>query len=208
MATYTPHQIKEKYGKIATKYDILEALPEFLGIARVRKNLFRKAQGNILEVAAGTGTNFSNYNNSVWLTAVDISPEMLSIAQKKAHKFKLNARFEVMDAHSLNFPDNSFDTVTSSLSTCTFTDPVKVLNEIARVCKPSGRIFLLEHGRSNKKWINKWLDKKEAAHAEIVGCHWNRDINQILSKAHLKVLSQKDYFFGILHAIEAVPLNT
>ena len=204
MISYSPIEIKEKYSKIASKYDLLEALPELLGLARIRKTLFQKAEGNVLEVAAGTGKNFSSYKKSITLTAVDISPNMLAVAQKKAKKFKLNAEFKVMDAHALDFPDNTFDTVTSSLSMCTFTDPVKVLKEMKRVCKPGGRILLLEHGRSSKKWINKFLDKKEAAHAETLGCHWNRDVDQILSEASIKILVHKNYFFGIFHSIEAV----
>lgn len=204
MISYSPSQIKEQYSKIASKYDILEALPELLGIARIRKALFQKAEGNVLEVAAGTGKNFSSYKKSITLTAIDISPDMLAVAQKKANKFKLNAEFKVMDAHALDFPDNTSDTVTSSLSMCTFTDPVKVLKEMKRVCKPGGRILLLEHGRSSKKWINKFLDKKEAAHAETLGCHWNRDILKILASTDMDIISHKDYFFGIFHSIEAV----
>lgn len=207
MISYSPNQIKEKYSKIASKYDMLEALPELLGIASIRKALFRKAEGNVLEVASGTGKNFSSYKKSISLTAVDISPDMLVVAEKKANKQKLKAHFKLMDAHALDFPDSSFDTVTSSLSMCTFTEPVKAVNEMMRVCKPGGRILLLEHGRSSKKWINKFLDKKEAAHAETLGCHWNRDIDQILSTAGIKILVHKNFFFGIFHSIEAVKGN-
>lgn len=203
MISYSPNQIKEKYRKVASKYDMMEALPELLGLGRVRQNLFRKAQGKVLEVAAGTGRNFSSYKNSIDLTAIDISPDMLAMAKMKADKYNLKAQFKVMDAHSLDFPDDSFDTVTSSLSVCTFTNPAMALSEMMRVCKPEGRILLLEHGRSNKKWINKWLDKTEAAHAEMVGCHWNRDIRQILEVSGIKVLRRKDYFFGIFLSIEA-----
>jgi ubiquinone/menaquinone biosynthesis C-methylase UbiE len=205
MVSYTPEQIRDRYCKVASKYDLLDALPEIFGLKRVRKNLFRKAKGNVLEVAAGTGKNFFSYDTSIRFTAIDVSPDMLAIAERKAGKYKLNAQFKVMDAHSLDFPNNSFDTITSSLSMCTFTDPAKAIEEIVRVCKPSGRILLLEHGRSSRNGINKWLDKNEAAHAEKLGCHWNKDIYQILSQTSLRILHHTDYLFSMFHSIEAEP---
>jgi len=111
----------------------------------------------------------------------------------------------LMDAHALDFPDRSFDTVTSSMSVCTFKDPVKAVNEMIRVCRPGGWILLLEHGKSSKKWINRFLDKKAAAHAQVLGCHWNRDIPHVLAHTNMDIISHKDYFFGIFHSIEANP---
>jgi ubiquinone/menaquinone biosynthesis C-methylase UbiE len=52
------------------------------------------------------------------------------------------------DAEALQFADNTFDTVISALSTCSFYDPLAALKEMQRVCKPDGRILLIEHGRS------------------------------------------------------------
>jgi len=54
-----------------------------------------------------------------------------------------------MDAQALEFPDDSFDTVISSFSTCTFPDPIAALHEMERVCTPDGEILLLEHRRSD-----------------------------------------------------------
>ena len=55
-----------------------------------------------------------------------------------------------MDAEHLAFKDGSFDTVVSTLGTCTFPDPVEALREMRRVCRPGGTVLLLEHGRSNR----------------------------------------------------------
>lgn len=49
-----------------------------------------------------------------------------------------------MDGATLAFPDDSFDAVISSLSTCTFPEPVAALREMSRVCKPDGRIRFLD----------------------------------------------------------------
>ncbi|MBI3583112.1 MAG: class I SAM-dependent methyltransferase [Nitrospinae bacterium] len=107
-----------------------------------------------------------------------------------------------MDAESLAFPDRSFDTVVSSLTLCTFSDPLAALNEMARVCRKDGRILLLEHGRSSHEWLGRWQDRKAKGHAEILGCHWNREPLNLIQQVGLKVYSIRRIFFGIFHLIE------
>ncbi len=57
---------------------------------------------------------------------------------------------------------------------CSCKDPVKVLQEMNRVCKPGGRILLLEHGKSTWDFWNNLLNKKAESHAQNWGCEWNR----------------------------------
>src|SRR6185369_13253838 len=111
-----------------------------LGVARLRKKLLSKAAGKILEVACGTGLNIPMFPAGSDITAVDLSPNMLEVASANAAQYGLNVNLAVMDAEHLEFPDGSFDTVVSTLSTCTFPDPVKALQEIKRVCRPNGLI--------------------------------------------------------------------
>ena len=106
----------------------------------MRKNLFREALGKVLEVAAGTGNNLRHYPKDCKITLVDLSRGMLKRASQKAGKQKLHVSIQEMDAESLGFSDNAFDTVVDSLSVCTLKQPVEALKEMARVCKPSGRI--------------------------------------------------------------------
>ena len=51
-----------------------------------------------------------------------------------------------MNAEHLPLPDESFDAVVDTMSLCTFPNPMATLKELARVCRPSGRVLLLEHG--------------------------------------------------------------
>ncbi len=200
-------EITENYNKYALWYDILEKIPEILGVNRIRKNLFRKAKGNVLEVAAGTGNNLRHYPKDCTITLIDLSRAMLKIASKKASRQKLEVSIQEMDAESLKFPDDAFDTVVDSLSLCTLTQPVQALREMARVCKPSGRMLLLEHGRSSKEGLARWQDKRAERHAKRFGCNWNRNILGLVGEANLEVVSSKLYFFGVFHAIEVKPTS-
>ncbi|MFQ5852614.1 MAG: class I SAM-dependent methyltransferase [Candidatus Binatia bacterium] len=163
---YPKKQILEKYEKFAPWYDLVEGVPDLLGLRKLRRRLLEKASGKVLEVAAGSGKNFPHYPRSCQLTAVDLSPAMLAIARKRAEKLGLNVDFEIMDAERLNFADRSFDTVANSLSLCTYPEPLMALQEMARVCRPDGRLLLLEHGRSDTGWLGRWQDKRADRHAE------------------------------------------
>lgn len=120
-----------------------------LGVARHRKQLMSKARGKFLDVACGTGPSFSMLPVASEVTAIDLSPQMLKVAQRKAKDLRLGVKIQVMDVQKLHFPGASFETVTSALSSCTFPDPVQTLREMKRVCRPDGLILLLEHGHSS-----------------------------------------------------------
>ena len=54
--------------------------------------------------------------------------------------------------------------------------------EMARVCRPDGRILLLEHGRAGWDWLDGILDRGESKHLRKWGCQWNRDIEAIVAQ--------------------------
>ena len=70
---------------------------------------------------------------------------------RKAHLF-------AMDAQQMAFPDNTFDTVVTSCVFCSVPDPLAGLREIRRVCKPQGRVVMLEHVRSGHPFIGPLMD--------------------------------------------------
>lgn len=201
----TSQEIRRKYAKFAPWYDWMEGIPEFLGVHRFRRELLQRVSGNVLEIAVGTGKNLRYYPSGCRIVAVDLSLEMLGVARKRAAGLKLNIPFSVMDAEALTFPDRSFDTVVSSLTLCTFPDPVAALREMARVCRLQGRILLLEHGRSNREWLGRWQDRRADRHAKPLGCHWNRQPLDLAAQAGLKLTAARRTFFGIFHILEVMP---
>ena len=202
---FTSEEISRKYDRFAPWYDCVEGIPDLLGLSRLRRRLLEKASGKVLEVAVGTGKNLRFYPPGCWITALDVSSEMLNVAKNRAAKLSMYVSFLLVDAEKLPFSDQSFDTVVSSLSTCTFPNPVTALREMARVCRTDGKILLLEHGRSNRAWLGRWQDRHADQFAKPLGCNWNREPLELAKDAHLKVIEARRNFFGVFHRIEAKP---
>src|SRR5215207_152435 len=198
----TASKVQNAYNEIAEQYEKKIWFDQhILGVARLRQKLLSKATGKILDVACGTGLNIPFFPAGSDITAVDLSPKMLEIARRNAIEHGLNVSLAVMDAERLEFPDASFDTVVSTLSTCTFPDPVKALQEMKRVCQPNGLILLLEHGHSNLPWLANFQDRNEYKHfQEHAGCRWNQDPLDLVQSAGIRVLKNKRSILGMFHS--------
>jgi ubiquinone/menaquinone biosynthesis C-methylase UbiE len=199
MAEPSASEIREKYDRMAKWYDALIPL-EWLGLGAIRRELLSKARGNVIEIAAGTGRNFRYYPPDTRVTAIDLSPAMLAIARQRA---KPNVRLAVMNAEALGFAAASFDTVISTLGLCTYPHPEAALREMARVCRPAGRILLIEHGRSNRPRIARFQDRHAAFHVSATCCHWNREPLELVHQAGLRVIASRRRLFGVVHIIES-----
>ena len=107
-----------------------------------------RAQGQVLEIAVGTGRNLPHHRDDIELTGIELSPQMLEIAKQRAKELGRKADFRLGDAQALDFPDASFDSVVCTLALCTLPDDRAAVAEAFRVLRPGGRFSLLEHVRS------------------------------------------------------------
>jgi ubiquinone/menaquinone biosynthesis C-methylase UbiE len=201
----TVNQLQDAYDEIAEGYEKRVWFDQhILGVARQRKRLMSKAHGKILDVACGTGLNFSFFPAASEITAIDLSERMLDAARRKAAALSLSIQTSVMDAEKLEFTDGMFDTVTSTLSTCTFPDPIQALRELKRVCRTGGLILLLEHGHSSLPWLANFQDRNVLPHyQQNAGCRWNQDPLELVKSAGLTIVDHKRFGLGMFHAITA-----
>lgn len=193
----------------ARDYQIGEWTREVLLGARAhRRTLFSRAGGTVLDVACGYGLNFAYLPNATRLSGVDCSPVMLGMARDHVRTLGLAVALSEGDAEALDFEDDTFDTVISALSTCSFLHPIVALHEMRRVCKPAGRILLLEHGRSNWEWLARYQDRRAPRMRTQTGCQWNQEPQALVQAAGLTIVHAQRSFFGILHSIEASPAKS
>lgn len=180
------------------------ARESFFGVGRMRRELFARAEGRVLDVGAGYGMNLAYLPGATHVTALDFSPSMLAMARQHAARLGVRADLVQGDAERLDFPDASFDTVISALSTCSFFNPVEALREMKRVVRPGGRVLLLEHGRSDWPWLGRYMDRQTISQIENGGCRWNQEPHELVKQAGLRILGARRRFAGVFHSIEAV----
>lgn len=173
-------------------------------MGRRRKWLMKQVEGNVLEVACGTGRNipYLNLDHVESITFVDSSEKMVMETQKKFRekfpKFK-NAAFAVGKAENLtDIASDSFkyDTIVEAFGLCAHEDPVQALKNMAKLLRPGGRIVLLEHGRSTWDSINNHLDFRADKRMKTWACRWNLDIGELVDDAGLDITFEKRVHLG------------
>jgi ubiquinone/menaquinone biosynthesis C-methylase UbiE len=168
-------KVRRSWDKQAHRYD--------KSIGFVERHLFgpghrewacSRATGDTLEVAVGTGLNLPHYPPGVTLTAIDLSPEMLAIAHGRAADTAVHVDLREGDAHRLEFPDGSFDSVVATYSLCNIPDPALAVREMSRVLRTDGCLILVDHIRSSVLPL-LWLQHAvELFTARIEGEHFTR----------------------------------
>jgi phosphatidylethanolamine/phosphatidyl-N-methylethanolamine N-methyltransferase len=145
MAEIEAHESK-LYSELAPLYDKIFSKLFYNRIERVIEDLDIPVGAKILEVGAGTGVAFPAYPGHCNVTGIDLAPDMLARAQRKIEEHGWShLKVMEMDALNLKFPDNTFDFVMAFHVVTVVPDPIRMIEECKRVCKPSGRIVILNH---------------------------------------------------------------
>lgn len=143
--------VKAAYGRYARIYDTVFGPVLQPGRKAVIEALRLRPGERVLEVGVGTGLSLPLYPDDVRVTGIDVSRDMLAKARARSAKRGLEnveALLE-MDAEAMGFPDASFDKVVAMYVVSVVEDPVRLLEELHRVCKPGGEIFLVNHVHSD-----------------------------------------------------------
>lgn len=201
----TERERHDVFDGLARKWDSTVRFDEMVaGIGRMRRRLIQHASGNVLEVAVGSGRNFTYYNSAKVksLTALDFSRGMLEVADgKRAALQPISLRLKLASSQKLDFEDCSFDTVIDTFGICSFEAPVQALQEMRRVVKEDGQVLLLEHGSSDWQWVQSLLNKGAQHHAEKFGCYPNRNIARLVREAGLYIETDERKHFGTTYLL-------
>ncbi len=145
-------QVATMFNNIAHRYDFLNHLLS-MGIDKIWRrraiNLIKNIPNpKILDIATGTGdlALAAMRLKPSSIVGLDISEEMLKVAQKKVDKKNLSQTITLMvgDSENIPFPDNEFDAITVAFGVRNFENLNKGLSEMSRVLKPGGKVVVLE----------------------------------------------------------------
>ncbi len=141
----------------------------------------------LLEVGVGTGLSLPLFPRNVEITGIDLSEKMLDIAKKRASDLKLkNVRLLKMDATKLDFPSQSFDRVFAAYFISTVPDPVSVVKEMKRVCKPGGYIVFLNHFQSEHP-VMGLIDKLYSPLCYRIGFRTDLNLRKLMKDTGLEI---------------------
>ena len=198
------NRTRQRYDRIAFFYDLMEAPLERIRFATWRPLIRNRIKGSkALEIGIGTGKNLNYYPDGIEITAVDFSSKMLKRARKRTDSLGLNVRLLEMDVQNLAFPDNCFDTVFATFVFCSVPAPVQGLRELRRVCKPDGRLLLLEHVRPGNRILGILSDAINPIIVRMMGANVNRRTVDSIKEAGWHIQSDKHLSSDIVRFIEA-----
>jgi len=172
-----PYQLKKQIREIKENYFI----PSLNGL-----------KGNVLEIGYGTGDNLQFYNyNECTVYAIDKSDKSSTLKQTVNQK-KGKLLLQKGNAEKLHFQNEFFDTVISSFVLCSVDSVSKAIQEITRVLKSNGKLILLEHIKSDNKYIiltQEVLTKIQNYFS--IDCHFNRDPRKFIKNDTFDITKEK-----------------
>src|SRR6059036_3982694 len=183
------HFVERVYEKLASVYDFVFGPTLHPGRVHAIQRMGIKPGDRVLEVGVGTGINAGLYPRNCAVTGIDLSDSMLEKARDRvARKGVRNVRLMQMDAANLKFPDDTFDIVYAPYVISVVPDPVAVAREMRRVCRPGGRIIILNHFRS-KNPVMAWFERIISPFTVHIGFKSDLDLPAFVAQAELKPLS-------------------
>ena len=181
--------VAKVYENLASVYDLVFGPTLHPGRIEAIRKMKIQPGDSVLEVGVGTGINLSMYPSSCAITGVDLSAPMLNKAHERILNKRLrNCRVMEMDAAQMAFPDESFDIVYAPYLISVVPDPVRVAQEMRRVCRRGGRIVILNHFKSK----NPLMSRIETAISPLtvhIGFKADLDLSAFLTQAALTPVS-------------------
>jgi ubiquinone/menaquinone biosynthesis C-methylase UbiE len=159
-------------------------------IADIRRQIVPLACGSVLEIGAGDGINFANYDFSRVdkLYALEPNQGMRRRAKQRLGKSRLDIEFLDLPGERIPLKDASIDTVLSTFTFCTIPGIVEAIQGIRRVLRPGGKLIFFEHGISPDRSVQRWQIRLEPAFRRAFGgCTLTRNIPELIAQGGFRI---------------------
>jgi phosphatidylethanolamine/phosphatidyl-N-methylethanolamine N-methyltransferase len=183
--------VRQSYARWAPVYDYTFGAVTNVGRRRSAQYVSQFG-GEVLEVGVGTGLALPHYSKNVAVTGIDYSAEMLEKAREKvANKGLSQVRSLLrMDARQLDFEDGHFDTVAAMHIMSVVPEPERVIAEMARVCRPGGRVVIVNHFARDKGFLAV-IERLSARYPNLLGWHSDFRIARVLGAPSLQISEER-----------------
>lgn len=154
-------------------------------IQRYRARIVPQARGRVLEIGIGSGLNLPYYGGAVErLYGLDPSPRLLAMTAERAHGLPYGVELINRGAEEIPLDDRSVDTVVTTFTLCSVSDPRRALGEMRRVLRPGGLLLFAEHGLAPEAAVRRWQWRLTPAWRRIAGgCHLDRAMDALIDEA-------------------------
>jgi ubiquinone/menaquinone biosynthesis C-methylase UbiE len=159
-------------------------------IQKIRQQIIPLAEGNVLEIGAGSGANFPHYDSTrvSKLYALEPNLGMIRLAERRAHRTKLHIEFLDLPGERIPLEDGSIDTVVSTFTLCTISGIVEAIQGISRILRPDGKLIFFELGLSPDAIIQRWQKRLEPIHRRLFqGLYLTRDIPSLIQAGGFQI---------------------
>ena len=153
-------------------------------LGKYRPEVIQDVSGDVLEIGFGSGLNLSYYKSVNKLYALEPSQELFDLTDKDLKESLFPIVHLKSGAENIQLPDNSVDSVVSTWVLCSVENVQEVLQEVKRVLRSGGKLFFIEHGKSNSNSLQIIQKAVTPCTRYFAGnCHLNRDIQAEFEKA-------------------------
>ncbi len=186
--------VRTSYARWALFYDQTFGAVTNRGRRRAVRFVNESGAHNVLEVGVGTGLALPHYAPHVRVCGIDFSEEMLEKARAKVREKGLVQVKELrqMDARILDYPDDHFDMVVAMHLVSVVPEPERVVAEMARVCRPGGKVLITNHF-AREKGLLAAIERLAAPLENILGWHSDFEIGRVLGEDSLQVVERRPW---------------
>lgn len=192
-----------KWDRAAPTFDLMAGKGAEDRWRPFKQELFSKMEGRVLFLALGTGLDIPTFPPGLHITALDISPKMLEVAAPRIAAYDGEIEARVMDVHELDYADDSFDQVFTSCTFCSVPNPVGGLQQLRRVLKPGGDLYMFEHTGSRYYPFKLMMDFMTLLTRKI-GPDMNRTTVANVQAAGFRLREVNNLFLDVVKTIHAV----